>query len=197
MKNLLSFTAGVIVGAVCTWKLLESRCENRIQEEVDSVKEAFANRDEDKVEDEPTEAENATRAADFLKKKMNVVEYTNKIKENGYVNYSDYSSKEEKKEAAPVDKPYVISPEQLGDFDDYEIISLTYYADGVLTDENNEVIDDVDDIVGEESLEHFGEYENDAVHVRNDARKCDYEILLDTRDFDDVKRTMPQYSAED
>lgn len=33
---------------------------------------------------------------------------------------------------------------------------------------------------------HFGEYEEDAVFVRNDAKKCDYEILKDLRRFCDV-----------
>ncbi len=35
-------------------------------------------------------------------------------------------------------------------------ISLTYYADQVLTDENNEEVDDVEEIVGEESLDTLG-----------------------------------------
>ena len=35
-------------------------------------------------------------------------------------------------------------------------ISLTYYADQVLTDENNEEVDDVEEIVGEESFDTLG-----------------------------------------
>lgn len=69
--------------------------------------------------------------------------------------------------------------------DGYERISLTYYADGVLADEDNEPVDDIEEIVGD-GLEHFGEYEEDSVFVRNDAKKCDYEILRDLRTFAEV-----------
>ena len=63
--------------------------------------------------------------------------------------------------------------------------------DGVLADENDEVIEDVEDAVGIDSLNHFGEYEDDSVFVRNDARKCDYEILLDQRTYSEVVEDMP------
>ena len=75
--------------------------------------------------------------------------------------------------------------------EEHEQISLTYYADGVLADENDEVIEDVEDAVGIDSLNHFGEYEDDSVFVRNDARKCDYEILLDQRTYSEVVEDMP------
>ena len=85
----------------------------------------------------------------------------------------------------------MIPPEQFGDDEEYEQISLTYYADGVLADENDEVIEDVEDAVGIDPLNHFGEYEDDSVFVRNDARKCDYEILLDQRTYSEVVEDMP------
>ena len=84
------------------------------------------------------------------------------------------------------EKPYVISPDEFGEFEDYEKISLIYYNDGVLTDENNEIVDDINEIVGEDSLKHFGEYEEDSVFVRNDKLKCDYEILYDLRKYKNV-----------
>ena len=63
-------------------------------------------------------------------------------------------------------------------------ISLTYYSgNGVLVDDNEEQVDNVEELVGEGSLKHFGEYEDDSVYVRNDERKCDYEILLDESNY--------------
>ena len=82
--------------------------------------------------------------------------------------------------------PYVISPDDFDDNDDYEVVSLVYYSDGVLADEDDNVIEDVEGMVGEDSLNHFGEYEDDSVFVRNDERKTDYEILLDSRNFADI-----------
>ena len=75
----------------------------------------------------------------------------------------------------------MISPDEFGEFEDYRTINLSYYADEVLADEDDNIIEDIEGTVGEESLSHFGEYDDDAVHVRNDRIKCDYEILLDER----------------
>ena len=80
---------------------------------------------------------------------------------------------------------YVISPEEFGN-NDYDAESLNYYADGVLTNSWDEVIEDVDGFVGEDSLTRFGEYEDDCVYVRNEVLQTDYEILLDERKFSDI-----------
>ena len=53
-----------------------------------------------------------------------------------------------------------------------------------MADENNEPIEDVDSIIGLESLKHFGEYGDDSVYVRNDELKADYEILLDDEKYE-------------
>ena len=90
-----------------------------------------------------------------------------------------------KKEETDMNEPYVISPD---DFDEngYEIVSLTYYADDVLTDEHDNVIRNRDKLIGKDSLTKFGEYEEDSVFVRDDERKIDYEILADTRNYHDL-----------
>ena len=94
------------------------------------------------------------------------------------------------------EKPYVISPDEFGEFEDYEKISLIYYNDGVLTDENNEIVDDINEIVGEDSLKHFGEYEEDSVFVRNDKLKCDYEILYDLRKYKNVSDNFRSWGVD-
>ena len=63
---------------------------------------------------------------------------------------------------------------------------MTDYADGVLTDDWDHPIEDVEGLVGVESLTHFGEYEEDSVYVRNDRYKTDYEILKDLRNFSEI-----------
>lgn len=192
----LAFIVGAGMGSICTWKLLKRKYELIAQEEIDSVKAAYATREIGKgfvegFRDGLKVAEDRTQKdeddVDFKK-------YASIIQKEGYTDYS--RSVEEKKGEAFVEKPYVISPEEFGEFEEYEKISLTYYADKVLADENDEEVDDVDDIVGEESLNHFGEYEDDSVFVRNDRLKCDYEILLDQRNYSDVAKTMPHRVEE-
>lgn len=93
------------------------------------------------------------------------------------------------------DTPYVISPKEFGELEDYHTITLTLYSDGVLTDENDSPIDP--DEIGRENLESIGKYEDDAVHIRYDARKCDYEVLLDERAHEDILKTMPTQPVMD
>ena len=80
---------------------------------------------------------------------------------------------------------YVIEPIECGE-DGYDVDSLHYYQNGVVTDEQNNVLsdEDIENTIGKDSLEHFGEFEDDSVYVRNDNLKKDYEILLQPEEFD-------------
>lgn len=164
----LAFIVGTVTGSIVTWYLLKDKYEALAQEEIDSVKEVFLRREQE-LKDQSVKKTVAEGIKDADKEKPDLKEYAERLKKEGYTRYSDFGSDEE----------------------EYEQISLTYYADGVLADENDEVIEDVEDAVGIDSLNHFGEYEDDSVFVRNDARKCDYEILLDQRTYSEVVEDMP------
>lgn len=190
------FMAGATVGAAATWLCLKKRYEQIAQEEIDSVKAAFADRKPEKANYRNTrdDVSNAAEKANQAKLKPDLMNYASKLKEQGYTNYAAPVEKSNGKEEANevIKKPYVISPEEFGDFDDYERVSLTYYADGVLADELNELVEDIDSTVGPDFANHFGEYEDDSVFVRNDRLKCDYEILKDNRDYSDVIGKEPR-----
>ena len=185
----LGFIIGAASGATVAWYLLKDKYETLAQEEIDSVKEVFARREQE-MKDETVKRNVAEGIKDSDRTKPDLKEYARRLEKEGYTRYSDFGSDEEEKPVSEAG-PYVIPPEQFGDNEEHEQISLTYYADGVLADENDEVIEDVEDAVGINSLNHFGEYEDDSVFVRNDARKCDYEILLDQRTYSEVVEDMP------
>ena len=42
--NVLLFAAGAAIGSAVTWKVVKTKYDRLIQEEIDSVKEAFADR---------------------------------------------------------------------------------------------------------------------------------------------------------
>lgn len=179
-----AFVIGAAAGACLSWYALKKKYERIAQKEIDSVKSTYGKR-EISISDEKEESKPSASV-----EKPDIAEYAALLHKEGYSrNYTEFATKhEEKKEKKEkkVDKPYVISPEEFGEFDEYEKISLIYYADGILADEDNELVDDADDIVGEDSLNHFGEYEEDTVFVRNDRLKCDYEIMRDERSFSDT-----------
>lgn len=189
MNSKVAFILGTIIGAgigvAGTYSYFKDKYEKLAEEDFNSRR-VF---DEDKKEEsvEPIVEKTAdSRTVD----KPSIAECAAILQREGYVNYSDMQNKKQKQEIA-VDRPYVIQPSDFGEFDDYEKISLTYTADGVLLDDMNEIVDDIEETVGEDSLEHFGEYEDDSVYVRNDAKKCDYEILLDQRNYQEIFETHP------
>lgn len=190
VEVLFLILSGVAVGSVVTWRCMNRYYENRVQEEIESVKAAFSKRLRKDEKPEPTaKAENIVNENE-AKKGASVIEYVRKLKESGYISEDDANT-------ADPERPYVISPEEFGEFYDYSTNSLTFFADGVLADENYVPVDDIPGTIGEDSLTHFGEYEEDSVHVRNDARKSDYEILLDTRRYEDIIRSMPPQPLEE
>lgn len=190
---LAAFVTGTMIGSAATWCFVKKKYERIAQEEIDSVKEVFARKEFDSMVKERTKAgegiakglnDGIRLEAEQAKDKPDLAQYAAMVQKYGGIVDGE-------KEVSMKEKcPYVIPPEEFGEFDDYERISLTYYADGVLTDENDEIVDDVADIVGD-GLDHFGEYEDDSVFVRCDERKCDYEILLDQRNFSEVVDSGP------
>lgn len=177
IKSVVIFAAGASAGAIVTWKLIKEKYKKLAQEEIDSVKELYSEKISKVLErTEPLE-EGAEEQID----ETIVNEYNNMCSDLGYSS----ASTREKKEDKVLTKPYVISPDEFGE-QDYNIISLNYYADGVLADDFDVIIDDVEATVGEDSLNHFGEYEDDSVFVRNDELEIDYEILKDTRKFEEI-----------
>ena len=175
IKNLFIFAVGAAIGSAVTWKLVKDKYERLANEEIASAYEHMKR------------SKNIPLCSDDNSEDSETDSHVTLGKLREYKAIVDkYAAALVEEEVNDVEKPYVIKPEEFGEILEYESISLTYYADGVLADEYDEVIDDVDEIVGEESLTTFGQYEDSAVFVRNDARKTDYEILLDLRNYSDV-----------
>lgn len=171
----LAFTLGAAVGSVATWQVLEKKIEAKyealVQEEIESIKEVSARKNNTEPVEEDTDQNENKESEGY-----DVNEYSSLLKNEGYT--------EEYEEVKKVDEPYVIPPDEFGELDEYETISLTYYSDGYLVDDMGELVEDVEDVVGLDFKERFGEYEDDCVYVRNDSRKADYEILYDIDRFD-------------
>lgn len=200
LKVGLAFVLGAATGALVANKYLKTKYEKIADEEIASVKAvywtktnpeaaAYAKKDVEYTEEVYKQHQQAAKsAAEQAKEKPDIVKYAEKLHKEGYTNYSTTA----KPDTPDLGEPYVIPPEDFGEFDDYEKISLIYWADQVLTDDNNEVVEDLEGSVGIDSLTAFGEYEDDSVFVRNSRLRCDYEILLDQRNFEDVIHAGPK-----
>ena len=196
-KVIFAFVAGVVVGAAASCKYFKTKYEKRYQNERDSLVEYFGgNKPEDIVTVKESPVEKPTKPDVTAR---DISDYEARIKTAGYTDYTAFSHKEEAKEETTYKKPYVIPPEELGGSEgdeDYNIYCFTYYADGVLADDADMRVEDIENVVGLDFADHIGEYEDDAVHIRNERLRCDYEILRDLRKYSDVLEDKP-YLRED
>lgn len=192
LSNVLLFTAGVAVGSLVTWRYFKSKYEV-VEDEIEEKTEE----DEGESEEEDPEV----LESNMSYKKPPLKEYVKMVEDNGYVPKTHMEEVEEEIANGEwgdkdVYEPFIIRPDEYGELHAYETLSLNYYADGVLTDELDNPIEDVESLVPADFADHFGEYEDNVVHVRNDNLECDYEILRDLRKFTDVVGEYP-YPTED
>ena len=184
MKNkvlyFVMFASGFFVGTFASRQYFKKKYEDISNKEIDSVREVYE-REKEKLAEKHSDDEY------FVKPPLDPRVGT--IEDAGYV---DITKKEDQDEN---EEPYVIPPEEFGEIEEYEKISLTYYSDNVLADENDDVVEDVADTVGLDSLNTFGQYDDDAVYVRNDRLRADYEILMDRRDYSEVCESTHRYGV--
>ena len=179
--NVFIFAAGAAIGSAVTWQFVRKKYERIAEEEINSYREARDHADEVIAEeacDEPCEEVPDDSVATFpTEEEKN--EYRDIIK-----NYREGES-DSMEIGTP---PYVISYEEYGDIDEYESMCLTYYEDGVVTDDWGDVIEDIPNTVGKDFASHYGENvdDPDIVYVRNDRLKTDYEICRDGRKFSEL-----------
>lgn len=194
MKTFVAFLAGAAVGSAATWFCVKKVYERIAQEEIDSVKEVFSARysddepqdSDDAAEDEEQEASSPSDLAKKAQNKPGIMEYAEMLSKAGYTNYSGNDVKQEDE-----DVPVVIPPEEFGEREDYEQLSLIYFSDQVLVDDDYNVITNIDQLVGRDSLTTFGQYEDDSVFVRNHRLKKDFEILADPRTYGEMLESRP------
>lgn len=180
--NGLTFAVGVAIGSVVTWKVVKTRYEKISEEEIESVREAYKKKYTSVEEPNTEEKETIHVAKDLAEGNESVKQALDICKKEGYV--VDIKKEED---AAMKDEPYVISPEEFGE-NDYVINSLTYYSDGTVANEKNKIVSNTEELIGKDFAEHFGDYDYDpdAVYVRNDRIRVDYEILKDYRAYSET-----------
>lgn len=168
--HVITFAGGGVVGFFTAASLLKKKYEGIANEEIASVKETYKRLSEAKTP-EPSKKE---------KDEGDKKQYSAIVKSSGYS--QSYKASQEV-------KPHIISPEEFGSLDGYDEVSISYYPDGTVTDENNVPVSEewiTMNLGGREVFGHFGEYEDDSIFVRDDSIKVDYEILMELRPYSEV-----------
>jgi len=99
----------------------------------------------------------------------------------------DYSEEERNRTE---EAPYIIAKHEYDENDEhFNQVTLTYYeGDGVLADERDDKIDDIDEMVGNDNIPRFGHRSNDnnVLYVRNHQFGLDIEIVRDQRKYSEL-----------
>ena len=200
-----------------TWKVVKTKYEQIAQEEIDSVKEeykrvmdlqrkevdlyrnkqtAIQNESEEPSEEQNDEYYPDDDERDFTASEKEQVEYYKltsryrKTEEPDDDKINKEGDEEEEDLVQYVNGPYVISPEEFGDEPSFSTQPLDYFADGVLADGWGIELD-LDETIGEDAIDHFGDYVDDIVYVRNERTEIDYEVTRDPRTYAEAARTNP------
>jgi hypothetical protein len=89
------------------------------------------------------------------------------------------------------DKPYIISEEMFmtdEKYDDNKMSLLYFEEDGQLVDEREQLIPNVEEVVGERNMTKFGVGTDDrnSVYIRNEKLHSDIEVIRDKRSYSEV-----------
>ena len=187
MKGLLIFAAGLAVGAVAGALVVKNKVLADAKAEIEEVRDYYRSQRGEVKQEEVEEVkemveETIDRVQDMIKEHDNKKEHINYNKLVQNYNPS--------KNVVEYDDPFIIDPSEFGENDDYDTMTLTYFADGVLVDDVDDIVDEPDIVVGLENLKVFEEYGASSVYVRNDIYKTDYEIIRDDWNYSDLKEPV-------
>lgn len=169
MVKVLIFAVGAVAGGAATLKYTKDKYEKIANEEIAQMREYWKKKEKETIK---------TRG--IVKSEE---EDEEELPNTPYKGYD-----EEEEDVEEMYKPEVVAPEETWE-KDYPTISLTYYeGDQTLTDDQDKIITNVAELVGEDFASHFGEYEDDSVFIRNDKIGVYYEILRDYGSYSDYMR---------
>lgn len=203
--GVIMFVAGAAIGSAATYKFVKTKYERISREEIDSVKEYFRelNNDEDthtdesELENDEDETEEVESTHRVVSEKPDLVQYANLLAQYRAeeVSFENQNRQKGGESDMEYDDPYVISPDDFDENNSYDRIGLTYYADGTVVDDCDDILDDdeIDVQIGRDWINSFGEYgDDDVIHVRNEQSKTDYEIVRDPRKYSEAYPIIPR-----
>lgn len=186
MKGLFIFAAGLAIGAVAGACVIKNKVLADAKEEIEEVREYYRSKSVEATNEVVEEVKETKEVVEEVKEV--VQEIKNDSNKRTYVNYNKLTSTyKPQEEPTQFDDPFIIDPSEFGEDPEYDTMTLTYFADGVLVDDVDDVIEEPDIVVGLENLKVFEEFGASSIYVRNDIYKTDYEVIRDDWNYSDLK----------
>lgn len=186
MKGLFIFAAGLAIGAVAGACVIKNKVLADAKEEIEEVREYYRSKSVEATDEVAEEVKEVKEVVEEVKEV--VQEIKNGSDKRTYVNYNKLASTyKPQEEPTRFDDPFIIDPSEFGEDPEYDTMTLTYFADGVLVDDVDEVVEEPDIVVGLENLKIFEEFGATSIYVRNDIYKTDYEVIRDDWSYSDIR----------
>lgn len=180
LKGAFIFTIGAAVGSLITYDFINKKDEVFVEVDGEQVANGISSNNQSEIKEEILNED------DTLYK----ITETYKTSIDETVNYSDMYKKDEEADEKDeeIDKKvdiHEIDPREYGWDVDYTF-SFTLFADGILSDEMDDKIQNPESRIGSEILKEFIDSDSDEIYIRNEKTKSDYEIVKDERRYSDV-----------
>lgn len=193
IKGIFIFAIGALSGTFVGAQLAKKKYEEIANEEIEEIRDYYRKINKelaDQLVDKTSEPEKVEEHKEEVEE---IVEerkqYENIIKRGNYMAVDEEEQNNVCGEAYPID------PSEFGNEGKNATETLTYFADGVLVNEVDEVVEDPDLVVGRHHIDIFNEFPDaTCVYVRNDLDGMDYEIIKDDwcwSDFDEKGYAPP------
>ena len=197
LKNVIIFGVGAAIGSFAAYFYAKKKYQKIADEEINSMKEYY----EIKKEKKPIVEVKSFQKEDVIKtNSLSELQELYSSKHNADLDPGYYSSPypfSEREDDHPTDgsleDPYTITADQfVNEKRNFEKETLLYFeGNGVLCEDTERIIEDIDSSIGRDNLDKFGEFEEDVMYIRNERLGIDYEVLLQHSTY------KPPYPTED
>ena len=173
----------------------KTKYEQKADAEIQEIRDLYAKKSEteEKKEDAPVTSHQVTKADDLHATARHISEYTK------YTPKEDAQNEEpkdgihvERVDFAPMKnpnppKPYLIDSSDYGQDDNFDPLCWEWYTDGVLANENDEIVDNIQEWIGD-GLKVFAESEDNLFWVRNEKYGVDIEVARSGITYEKAQR---------
>lgn len=169
----ISIVAGIAASALCgaaSWFITNVYWKRRNQQEVEAVREGLKEFYEERAAKKELSHQKTVARTEERAAKTEPVKIPEPVQEQD-------------------ESIYIIKPEEYGDNDGWDKLSYLYFPDSdkYVNATYDAPVDDeeiANTLKGLNVATHFGEFEDDAVYVRNEDLKLDVAVYLSDKDFD-------------
>lgn len=182
-KTFLSFGVGLAVGIGTTYFYLKRKYEEKLSEQIQEVRKHYQEKQKQSKPKEEKDEKFTNRFEEAEERGKDRIAYES-IAKRYQGSDEDRPIDPVEQESPPEDEPeeeiFTVTEEEMEIYDNFENIDLTYYAeDDILCDDQEQVIEDPEAIIGD-ALTKFGVESDypDTVYVINERVRAIFEVLM-------------------